>query len=269
MKKRSICSISLLFILCFVFLIPAGSAAVQKPTPNTSAVGDPSICNQPYGLCDFSKCTPMKSDPTKVLCGCSIENGVSAGQTSCETRKPVGITYDKKNGWMLEKGALFGQLTSTYSFVHAAPVPGNLINPNVTPIGYTGSWYLKKCTGTVWADCEDKPCFIPPANPLNDTPDKSRSSANYAVCQCDIVKNSPTYYMVCQSEEQCNSPTICTDYIWSAGAEKKMEPGLLSLAKYLSVNPDPSQPYAMDYDPNCKDCPPDLLTVINASKTKK
>jgi len=268
-------SLLLVLGLCAIFIVSTCAAATLKPTVNrpainTSSAAPPVICNQPYGLCDFSKCVPMKSDPTKALCNCYIEAGVSVGQTSCDNRKPVDIYKDKSNGWMLKKGAIFGQLTSTYSFYNAGPSINGLI-ANETPANYNGTWYLKKCTSSTWANCEDKPCYIPPADPVNDNTDKDRPASNWAVCQCDVVKDHPNFYMVAQNPEQCSSTTACTDYLWSAGDYTSMQPGIIGLANYIKNNPDPSQPYAMNFCPGCKDCPPGYLniTIPNARTVRR
>ncbi len=267
MEKTKVMSFGYILLvlgLCVLFVVSTSAAATLKPTVNKPAINTSSlrpavVCNQPYGLCDFSKCVPMKSDPTKALCSCYIEDGVSIGQTSCDNRKPVDIYNDKTNGWMLKKGATLGQLTSTYSFYRAAPSVTGLL-ANEKPANYNGTWYLKKCDSSTYADCEDKPCYIPPTDPVNDNIDKDRPASNWAVCQCDVVKKGPNY-IVTQNLDKCNSTTACTDYLWSAGNYNSMQAGVITLSNYLKNNPDPSQPYAMNFCPGCKDCPPGYLNV--------
>ena len=264
MNVRNAFVLLLLIMCCFLIANPASSAVSVKPTKtviNASPVSHVA-CTQPYALCDFSKCTPLKNDPTKALCGCAIEQGVSMGLTSCDNRTPVNIYRDSVKGWMIKKGAPFGQLTSTYSFINAAPSTDNLINPNSTPFGYNGTWWFKRCdTNAAWTDCTDAPCYIPPADPINDPLDADRSASDYAVCVCNMKKNQPGYFIVVQNNNDCSSKTICSDYIWSAGPSNTIEGGVGILANYLQKNPDPNQPYAMDYCPNCKDCPANPLSA--------
>ena len=208
MNVRIIIVLLLLIGFCVTVINPASSAITGKPikiiTNATNKTPVSTIaCNQPYALCDFSKCTPSASDPTKAICGCAIEDGTSMGLTSCDSRKPLNISHDNAKGWMIKKGAPFGQLTSTYSFINAAPSTDNLIDPNNKPTNYNGSWWFKRCdTNAAWTDCTDAPCYVPPADPINDPADSDRSSANYAVCECKMKKNQPRRQMEGVSSEE-------------------------------------------------------------------
>jgi len=232
------------------------SSSVQKnlivvttlPVPDT-----PTMCNQPYGLCTISKCEPLESDPTKAICNCLIEDGVSLGMTSCGERQPIGMYQSATGGWMISAGALTGKITSTYSFLNALPKEeGRIPNRNIDP-NYTGNIILKSCNNPVWADCLDMKCVVPPADPNGDI-SVDHEAADYAVCECAMVSDTPLYYMATSGgEESCNDSALCGQYIWSAAYLDKMNAGIGSLKAYLAAHPnqDPAQQYTM---PICEAC---------------
>ena len=228
---------------------------VKKPVSMPAAAELPEMCNQPYGLCDTAICTPMESDPTQVLCTCPVEEGVSMGMKSCSARAPVGMYQNEDKEWMIQAGAPVGQIVSTYSFLHAAPTDHGEINPNTTPEDYSGDLYIRTCAGGNWADCFDKPCFVPAADPLADVM-TDRKAADYAICQCGIVTNISDYVIIGPEDPSCTSNTICQDYLWSAGDMSVMVPGTALLRAYLANHPeeDPYQAYVMNNCPNCKTC---------------
>ena len=221
---------------------------VSNNSPQT-----PVICNQPYGLCTIAKCEPMESDPTKAICNCLIEDGVSLGMTSCGERQPIDIYNSATGGWMIRAGALTGKITSTYSFVNALPkeegkIPNRDIDPN-----YTGNIILKYCDNPVWANCLDMKCAVPPADP-NDNTSVDRKAADYAVCECAMVTDTPIYYMASAGgEESCTDPGLCKQYTWSAAYIETMNAGIGSLRAYLAAHPnqDTAQQYVM---PICESC---------------
>ncbi|MCX6699893.1 MAG: PKD domain-containing protein [Methanomicrobiales archaeon] len=231
------------------------SSSVQKDLIVVTNLPEPpvTICNQPYGLCTIAKCEPLESDPTKAICNCFVENGVSAGLTSCGERQPIGMYQSATGGWMISAGALFGKITSTYSFINSLPkdegkIPNRYIDPN-----YTGNLILKSCNNPVWADCLDMKCVVPSANPL-DNISVDHKAADYAVCECEMVRDNPLYYMATSGgEESCTDPGLCGQYIWSAAYIDKTNAGIKALKAYLAAHPnqDPAQQYTM---PICEAC---------------
>jgi len=213
------------------------------------------ICNQPYTLCTTAICVPSQSDPSKVLCSCPIENGVSAGAKSCPARSPVGMYMNERGELMIKAGVPVGQITSTYSFYNSAPTKGGAIEPNNTTTNYTGDIYLKSCQNGDWASCLDRPCTVLPEDPEADV-NKDRKVSSYAVCECNLVNNSSEWYMGVQGIKACENMTLCHDYIWSAAHEESTESGISALKKYLQDNPgaDPAQEYAMGFCPECTNC---------------
>ncbi len=60
-------------------------SAAQARTPERPAV----FCKGTYALCIRALCTPDASDSSKVICGCSVEEGWSMGPGNCDSRHPV------------------------------------------------------------------------------------------------------------------------------------------------------------------------------------
>jgi PKD repeat protein len=220
---------------------------------NGSPAGPQIICNQPYALCTIAKCQPLESDPSKTNCTCILENGVSAGYTNCTQRMPVGLYYSDKTGWMISPGYASGRLVSTYSFVNAlATDDGRIPNRYIDP-GYNGTLILKKCSPTTWANCIDRKCIVPPADP-GASMFTARKAANYSICACDLVNATSDFYMAASGgNASCNDPDLCSQYIWSAATIDSLKPGIIALKSYLSLHPrqDTAQQYAM---PTCPDC---------------
>ncbi len=232
-----------------VFVISAGKTTTVTKTlqENKIPIENPVMCNQPYALCDTSACTPLPNDPSKVNCTCSIENGVSSGLGSCKDRKTVNLYNSSSTGLMIRGGAMFGQITSTYSFLHALPLPENKIpNRKIDP-NYTGNIILKYCKAPQWADCLDMKCIVPAADPKADVK-QNRKAADYAICECTTVNDDPEFYIAsAEGADICSDPDICTKYIWSAGDKDLMKAGIKALKAYLAAHPkeDPAQQYAM------------------------
>jgi hypothetical protein len=106
------------------------------------------VCNRPYALCDTSPCIPIPGMKNKAICFCSVFNGYSLGNKSCQARKPYKTKYNNEL-----------HMVSNYSFA----------NMSVHK--------LMNCpSGTPWTFCLDKPCIVDPRNPYN------------TICTCDIVK---------------------------------------------------------------------------------
>jgi PKD repeat protein len=233
-----------------------GNSSVRKNLiivgPNSPPLPQ-TVCDQPYGLCTVAKCEPMESDPTKAICSCLIEDGVSLGTSTCNERQPTDLYYSVKDGWMIPAGAAVGHLTSTYSFINSVPrdenkIPNRFIDPN-----YTGSLILKPCNAPLWANCLDMKCYVPPADPGADI-NKDRKAANYTICECSMVTDTPDFYMAAsEGEASCADTGICHQYIWSAAFIETMDQGIGVLKSYLAVHPtqDLAQQYTM---PICEPC---------------
>ncbi|MDD1717694.1 MAG: PKD domain-containing protein, partial [Methanoregulaceae archaeon] len=189
----------------------AGFSTTPLPN-NTEKPQLPIMCNQPYGLCDISACDPMESDPTKALCTCSIEDGVSLGMKNCSEREAIDL-YNSTEGWMIPAGASVGQFFSTFSFKNSLPteegkIPNRYIDPD-----YTGNIVLKRCQAPLWANCLDQPCVVPPADPSADIT-VDHPAADYAICECALVNDTPEFYMATdEGEAACTDPTLCGRYI--------------------------------------------------------
>lgn len=83
------------FLLIHFFVVPS----FARPAKNIH------ICNQPYALCTSAACIPDPRHPHYAICTCVVEQGNSAGYTSCEKRLPQHLKNRST------------QLTSTFSFV--------------------------------------------------------------------------------------------------------------------------------------------------------
>lgn len=253
--------LSAVLISCLIpCVLSSNTVAQPEPTSQKNVSQDilqnvSKICDQPYSLCTTAVCVPSQSDPSKVLCSCPIENGVSAGAKSCSAREPVGMYMNEKGEWMIKAGVPVGQITSTYSFCDSAPTKGGAIDPNNITANYTGDIYLKSCQNGDWASCLDRSCTVLPEDPSADI-SKDRKASNYAVCECNMVKNSSEWYMGAQGIKACENKTICHDYIWSAAYKESTKSGISALEDYLHDNPgeDPAQEYAMGFCPECNNC---------------
>ena len=112
-----------LFYTFFVF----SSLTAQSATPI--------ICNQTYALCTSARCIPLPQNPNEAICECVIKEGLSAGFSTCETRKP---TYNKYKTL---------SLTSTFSFAQ-----------------FETKKSMNCPQGMPWTNCVDMPCSADPQN---------------------------------------------------------------------------------------------------------
>ncbi|MGW1024082.1 MauE/DoxX family redox-associated membrane protein [Streptomyces sp. NPDC002577] len=109
-----------------------------SPTPTGSGrpkelkEGDTWLCDQRYALCTSAACEPSPTDPGIVICRCEIQDGYSAGLTSCAERAPAG---DK--------------LFSNFSVQNIASSTRAMTCPS------SGQW----------GNCLDVVCLIDPRNP--------------------------------------------------------------------------------------------------------
>ena len=147
MDKRTIWLVFGILLVSFLISFVVAEKAENKTGIISKAERDPFayVCNQPYALCNTAFCVPDQKDPTKMRCSCTVENGTSIGGNSCPEWDSVGMYKNENGEWMIKAGYSVGQVTSTYSFAHAAPKAGNEINPDNIPADYTGDVYLKSC----------------------------------------------------------------------------------------------------------------------------
>lgn len=96
----------------------------------------PIICEQEYALCTSARCIPVPGSSNNAICDCVVENGKSAGYTTCEKRKPSQDKYKVTS------------LTSTFSFAQFATK-----KPMNCP------------KGLPWTNCVDMLCSVDPQNP--------------------------------------------------------------------------------------------------------
>ncbi len=235
----------------------AETPAVLKKVQSTSSDEKfAEICHKPYALCNTAFCVPDVKDPSKMRCSCTVENGSSLAGP-CSEWDPVGIYQDENGEWMIKAGYAVGQIYSTYSFAHAAPVEGNEIDPNNTPADYSGDVYLKGCTNAtgegMYADCWNAPCTVLPKDIVADIT-QDRPAQTDAVCDCGLLLNQSEWLIAVHGNEKCEDATLCNDYIISGASMVTTPPGALMLAKDLKENPDPTEPYKEGYCKDCADC---------------
>ncbi len=66
------------------------SLAHGQTAPPDLDIKRPAVfCHDTYALCIRALCTPDASDSSKVVCGCSVEEGWSMGPGNCASRHPV------------------------------------------------------------------------------------------------------------------------------------------------------------------------------------
>lgn len=116
-----------LLLLISLFTFSLNSYATASP----SAI----VCEQSYALCTSAPCIPDPKTPGKSLCTCSVEQGQSAGFTTCDKRKPY---LDKYN---------VTRLISTFSFAQ-----------------FSSKKSLDCPQGAPWSNCVDMPCTVDPQN---------------------------------------------------------------------------------------------------------
>lgn len=94
------------------------------------------VCDQAYALCTSAQCVPHPNDANKSICDCAVQQGKSAGFTSCAKRKPYVDQYRATH------------LISTFSFEQFAEKK-SLTCPK----------------GNAWSNCVDMSCTVDPQNP--------------------------------------------------------------------------------------------------------
>ncbi len=104
---------------------------------NTYAVTPPHaiVCEQAYALCTSAPCLPDPNNPNKSICECVVQQGKSAGFTTCEKRKPQTDQYKATH------------LISTFSFEQ-----------------FSSKKSLACSKGMPWSNCVDMPCTVDPQN---------------------------------------------------------------------------------------------------------
>lgn len=256
--------LGILLLSCVFSMVTADDSGNQTEVNETDVTdsGDiqeqlySNVCTQPYALCDTAFCVPDQDDPTKMRCSCTVENGTSIGKP-CGSWEPVGIYLDEYGEWMIKAGYAVGQITSTYSFGHAAPLPGNEIDPNNTPSDYTGDVYLKTCQNEsgegIWADCWNAPCTVLPQD-INADINTDRVASPYAVCDCGLKVNQSEWYVGVHGTDLCDNPDLCSEYIISGATGKSTDLGVKKLVAYMKANPDSTEPYKEGHCEDCLEC---------------
>src|SRR5262249_53201565 len=117
-------------------------------SPDTNANAQNQLCKQQTALCTSAPCVPQPGDPTKAVCSCVVEEGMSMSTAPCSTLQP---TTDS-NG-----------ITTAYSTFSLDQFK-------------TGKEGMKCPSGTPWTWCLNKPCTVDPAD------------SKKAMCVCDVVR---------------------------------------------------------------------------------
>lgn len=119
--------VSLVFIMFTASLFFSNACAKNLP----HAI----VCEQTYALCTSAMCIPDPKDPAKLICDCAIQQGKSAGFTSCVKRKPYMDQYRATH------------LVSTFSFEQ-----------------FSSKKFMTCPKGKPWSNCVDMPCTVDPQN---------------------------------------------------------------------------------------------------------
>lgn len=118
-------------------IIKAISIFVMFIVISNSYAATPSaiVCDQAYALCTSAPCLPDPNNPGKSICDCVVQQGKSAGFTTCEKRKPYADQYGVTH------------LISTFSFEQ-----------------FTSKKALNCPKGKPWSNCVDMACTVDPQN---------------------------------------------------------------------------------------------------------
>lgn len=131
----------LTFILPIIAVAAVAFSYDQTKNSNT-------LCKHQYAVCTSALCVPQPGDPTKAVCFCDVEEGVSMSTVPCDTIKPS----TDANG--------IRTVYSTFSLVQFQQGKKGMKCPNGTP----------------WTWCLNKQCTVDPSNPKK------------AICTCDVVR---------------------------------------------------------------------------------
>jgi hypothetical protein len=106
------------------------------------------LCKHQYALCTSAICVPQPGDPSKAVCFCDVEEGVSMSTVPCESIRPS----TDANG--------IRTVYSTFSLEQFR----------------AGKKGMKCPEGTPWTWCLNKRCTVDPFN------------SKKAVCVCDVLR---------------------------------------------------------------------------------
>jgi hypothetical protein len=67
-----------------------GSTKGTAKRPKSLPIQGAYLCDQRYALCTDAACVPSKTDPSIVICKCTIKTGYAVGFKSCDQRAPKG-----------------------------------------------------------------------------------------------------------------------------------------------------------------------------------
>lgn len=234
-------------ILLFSYCVAIGNCYAKS-----NGSKEPIICNQPYAVCTTAKCQILASDPTKAICSCEIEKGVSLGMTSCEQRLPKNLRL--VNGQlMVKKNAYSGQLVSTYSFIRAVPSKAGLISSIENKGKESGNLKFKVCQGNPWAWCLDRSCVVYPTDANADL-GKERKASKQAFCLCDMEYKHTEKWVIEVDANKCDNKDSCDGVLSAAPLDGSVFPVFFQLRDFLQSNPDldVNQKYATQF------CPADI-----------
>ena len=150
MDFNHIVKASLIFVIVTFF-----SCASAATTPHAI------VCEQTYALCTSAKCLPDPNNAGKSLCECAVQQGKSAGFTTCDKRKPYLDQYRATH------------VISTFSFEQF------------------GSKKSLSCPkGAPWSNCVDMPCTVDPQN----------SDRAICLCELNVTQAFFTFGGNCESD---------------------------------------------------------------------
>lgn len=107
------------------------------------------MCKHQFALCTSALCIPQPGDPTKAICFCDVEEGVSLSSVPCGTTLPSTDSHGIRT-------------------VYSAYSPKQFLQ---------GKKGMKCPSGTPWSWCLNKICTVDPTN------------AKKAICICDVVRS--------------------------------------------------------------------------------
>ncbi len=87
MKKSLFCLLVLTTVLSCASAPPADSRQEPAGEATSPTVAQPpsfTVCSGTYALCTTAQCSPVSDNDSLLSCGCTVEEGFSAGAKSCD-----------------------------------------------------------------------------------------------------------------------------------------------------------------------------------------
>lgn len=122
----------------------AMALGIEKYRDSTSMY----LCKHQYALCTSAICVPQPGEPTKAICFCDVEEGMSMSTTPCDNLKPSVDSHGIQTVY------------STFSLKQFDEGKKGMKCPNGTP----------------WTWCLNKRCTVDPSN------------SKKAICTCDVLR---------------------------------------------------------------------------------